>query len=282
MAELGLFPLPLVLVPTERIPLHIFEPRYRELIDECVATDGDFGLVLATGDGAVHEIGTRASVQQVLEVLDDGSMNVIVEGGERFRLLELTKGRAYTTGIVEPVVDLDEPADESDLVRAAELFAALAEVAESDVELPDVDSPTFEFELAARVDFGVDPKQELLASTSPRARVKRLNELLEIAIEAVRLEHTLRERAGLNGKVSPLETDTETASALDDDAGAAAPRVARCGELAARKHLDRVRAAEEEVPPAPAHDVVTHVFEPVELAGVEPSLAVDMRLVDVQ
>jgi Lon protease-like protein len=207
MAELGLFPLPLVLVPTERIPLHIFEPRYRELIDECVATDGDFGLVLATGDGAVHEIGTRASVQQVLEVLDDGSMNVIVEGGERFRLLELTKGRAYTTGIVEPVVDLDEPADESDLARAAELFAALAEAAESDVELPDVDSPNFEFELAARVDFGVDPKQELLASTSPRARVKRLNELLEIAIEAVRIEHSLRERAGLNGKVSPLETD---------------------------------------------------------------------------
>src|SRR3954452_18955659 len=207
MAELGLFPLPLVLVPTERIPLHIFEPRYRELIDECVATDGDFGLVLATGDGAVHEIGTRASVQQVLEVLDDGSMNVIVEGGERFRLLELTKGRAYTTGIVEPVVDLDEPADQSDLVRAAELFAQLAEVAESDVDLPDVESPQFEFELAARVDFGVDPKQELLASTSPRARIKRLNELLEIAIEAVRLEHTLRERAGLNGKVSPLETD---------------------------------------------------------------------------
>ena len=72
---------------------------------------------------------------------------------------------------------------------------------------PDADSPHFEFELAARVDFGVDPKQELLASTSPRARVKRLNELLEIAIEAVRTEHTLRERAGLNGKVSPLETD---------------------------------------------------------------------------
>lgn len=207
MAELGLFPLPLVLVPTERIPLHIFEPRYRELIEECVATGGDFGLVLATGDGAVHEVGTRASVRQVLEVLDDGSMNVIVEGGDRFRLLELTKGRSFTTGIVEPLVDLDEPVDKGDLERAAELFAQLADVAESDVELPDVDSPLFEFELAARVDFGVDPKQELLASTSPRARVRRLNELLEIAIEAVRLEHTLRERASQNGKVSPLETD---------------------------------------------------------------------------
>ena len=62
MPELGLFPLPLVLVPTERIPLHIFEPRYQELIAECLETDGEFGLVLATGDGAVHEIGTRARV----------------------------------------------------------------------------------------------------------------------------------------------------------------------------------------------------------------------------
>jgi Lon protease-like protein len=94
MPELGLFPLSIVLVPTERIPLHIFEPRYRELIEECVENETDFGLVLATGDGAVHEIGTRASVLEVLEVLDDGRMNVVVEGGERFRLLELTSGRS--------------------------------------------------------------------------------------------------------------------------------------------------------------------------------------------
>jgi len=95
--ELGLFPLPIVLVPTERIPLHIFEPRYRELIDECIELGQEFGLVLATGDGAVHEIGTRARVAQVVELLDDGAMNVIVEGGERFRLLDLTSGRAFTT-----------------------------------------------------------------------------------------------------------------------------------------------------------------------------------------
>jgi Lon protease-like protein len=96
--ELGLFPLPIVLVPTERIPLHIFEPRYRELIDECVENGEDFGFVLATGDGAVHEIGTRAAVAQVLEVLEDGSMNIVIEGRERFRLVDLTTGRSFTTG----------------------------------------------------------------------------------------------------------------------------------------------------------------------------------------
>lgn len=207
MPELGLFPLPIVLVPTERIPLRIFEPRYRELIDECVENGEEFGLVLSTGDGAVHEIGTRAAVAQVLEVLEDGSMNIVVEGGERFRLLELTSGRSFTTGIVEPVEDEDDPPLEDDVTRATEVFRRLAEAAESDVDVPDPGSPQFDFELAARVDFAVDAKQELLAMTSPRTRMKTLIGLLETALEAVRLEQTLRERAGRNGKVAPLDAD---------------------------------------------------------------------------
>jgi Lon protease-like protein len=205
--ELGLFPLPIVLVPTERIPLHIFEPRYRELIDECIQLGEEFGLVLATGDGAVHEIGTRARVAQVTEVGDDGSMNIVVEGGERFRLLDLTSGRAFTTGLVEPVLDDDDPASGADLDRALEIFAELAEASDSDVDVPDPLSPLLDFELAARVDFAVDAKQELLAMTSPRARMAALVALLETALEAVRLELTLRERAGRNGKVAPLDPD---------------------------------------------------------------------------
>ena len=207
MPELGLFPLPIVLVPTERIPLHIFEPRYRELIDECVANGEEFGLVLSTGDGAVHEIGTRAAVAQVLEVLDDGSMNIVIEGGERFRLLDLTSGRSFTTGLVEPVLDDDEPPLEADVERATEVFRQLAEAADSDVDLPDPASPWFDFELAARVDFALDSKQELLSMTSPRARMQTLIGLLETALEAVRLELTLRERARRNGKVAPLDPD---------------------------------------------------------------------------
>ena len=209
MPELGLFPLPIVLVPTERIPLHVFEPRYRELIEECVERGEEFGLALATGDGAVHEIGTRASVEQVLEVLDDGRMNIVVEGGERFRLLELTSGRSFTTGVVEPVVDDDEPANDADIARALEVFVELAEAAGSDVDIPDADSPQLDFELAARVDFAVESKQELLSSTSPRTRMTKLIELLETALEAVRLEQTLRERAGQNGKVAPLEPEPD-------------------------------------------------------------------------
>src|ERR1044072_7393567 len=120
MPELGLFPLPIVLVPTERIPLHIFEPRYRELIEERVETGNEFGLVLPTGDGPVHESGTRARVTDVIEQLDDGNMTVVVEGGERFRLLELTSGRTFTTGLVEEVVDEDDPASPLDVAKALE------------------------------------------------------------------------------------------------------------------------------------------------------------------
>ncbi len=205
MPELGLFPLPIVLVPTERIPLHIFEPRYRDLIRECIETDGEFGLVLATGDGAVHEIGTRARIAGLLEELEDGRMNIVVEGGERFRLLELTKGRSFQTGVVEPVEDEDVPVPPETVARALEVFRELAEAADSDVDIPEADSPMLVWELAARVDFGIEPKQEVLATTSPPRRTERLSELLEAPLEAVRLEHTLRDRAGRNGKVSPLE-----------------------------------------------------------------------------
>jgi len=207
--ELGLFPLPIVLLPTERIPLHIFEPRYRELVEECIESGADFGLVLTDGEGAVHEIGTRASIAQLLERLDDGRLNVVVEGGERFRLLELTGGRSFTTGVVEDVADEDEPASASDVARAVDLFSSLAVEAESDVDLPDPDSPLLDFELAARVDFAPDAKQELLSSTSPGVRMTRLIALLEVALEAVKIEKALRERAGRNGKVTPLELPGE-------------------------------------------------------------------------
>ncbi len=138
MPELGLFPLPIVLLPTERIPLHIFEPRYRELIDECLATGGEFGLVFATDDGAVHEIGTRATVEDVLEEPDGGRLDVVVEGRERFRLLELTSGRSFTTALVERVIDdEDEPHQPLEVTRALEAFAALVAETESPVDVPE-------------------------------------------------------------------------------------------------------------------------------------------------
>ena len=95
MEEIGLFPLGLVLLPTEQVPLHIFEPRYRELIAECLENEQPFGLVYADDDG-LRRTGTFASVVEVVDQFEDGRLNIVVEGGDRFRLVELTDGSART------------------------------------------------------------------------------------------------------------------------------------------------------------------------------------------
>src|SRR6188768_2297214 len=127
MEEIGLFPLGLVLLPTEQVPLHIFEPRYRELIAECVEGEQPFGLVFADDDG-LRRTGTLASVVEVVERFEDGRLNIVVEGGDRFRLLELTDGRSFHTGTVEPLADNDDPPDPADVTRGIGLFAQLVEL----------------------------------------------------------------------------------------------------------------------------------------------------------
>jgi Lon protease-like protein len=202
MARLGLFPLPLVLVPTERVPLHIFEPRYRELIGECLTEGREFGLLLEDEEGR-REVGTRAGVVEVLEVFDDGRMNIVVEGRDRFRVLEPTDGRSFPTCQVERIDDEPDPASGRDVQRALALFRRLAEAAEADVEEPEDLPPALSFALAARIDFGVELKQELLELRSERARLVRLTELMERALGAIQREREVRERAAGNGKVSP-------------------------------------------------------------------------------
>src|SRR5512144_142324 len=120
--EIGLFPLGIVLLPTEQVPLHIFEPRYRELIAECVEGEEPFGLVYADDDG-LRRIGTLARVGEVVERFEDGRMNIVVAGGARVRLLELTEGRRFQAGTVEPLGALDDPADPEDVTRGIGLFA---------------------------------------------------------------------------------------------------------------------------------------------------------------
>ncbi len=201
MTEIGLFPLELVLLPTERVPLHIFEDRYKELIGDCLAREGEFGLVLADERG-LREIGTRAAVTEVLERFPDGRLNIVVEGRERFRLLELTRGRSFDTAAVEPITDEEDVADDADVERALEQFAALREITSSDVEDPDPESGLLSFELAARVDFGAEVKQQLLEQRSEAGRLHVVAELLENAVQTMALEREVRERASQNGKVT--------------------------------------------------------------------------------
>ena len=202
MEEIGLFPLGLVLLPTEQVPLHIFEPRYRELITECLDQEEPFGLVFADDDG-LRRVGTLASVVEVTDRFDDGRLNVVVEGGDRFRLVELTEGRSFHTGTIEPLGDLEDPPTAEEVERATTVFSRLVELTGTEVEPPDVESEQPSFAIAARFELAPDLKLELLEQTSERERLVRLCEILESAAASVERQREIAELAQTNGHAKP-------------------------------------------------------------------------------
>jgi Lon protease-like protein len=203
VSEIGLFPLNLVLLPGEQAPLHVFEPRYKELIGECLEDNGEFGLVLADDEG-LRDVGTRAGVIEVLETFDDGRLNIVVEGRERFQLVELTEGRSFQTAEVVDIDDDGEEPTEDELEQCLVAYDRVVKAAEAELEDLDLDADSIAFQIAARVDFGTEIKQGLLELRSERERVLRLAPMLDQAADAVRRDREIRERASGNGRVEPL------------------------------------------------------------------------------
>jgi Lon protease-like protein len=200
MDELGLFPLGLVLLPTEKLPLHIFEDRYKELIGECIEHETEFGLVYADDQG-IRDVGTRARVAEVLTRFEDGRLNVLVEGGERFRLDELTDGSSYATGQVSAVDDDDDSADGAVIAEALRTFGVLREITGSEVDAPDSESPHLSFALAAKVELPPAQKLELLREVSERRRMEMVQEILEEAVLTAQRVRRAAKRAATNGRV---------------------------------------------------------------------------------
>ena len=200
MDELGLFPLGIVLLPTEQLPLHIFEDRYKELVDECLEQNGEFGLVYADDDG-LRDLGTRARVVEVLTRFEDGRLNILVEGGDRFRLVELTDGRSFSTGLVTAIEDVDDSAEAAAVDEALRLFGLLREVTESEVDVPEREVLQLSFALAGKVELPADDKLGLLAETSERLRMELVQELLANAVLTAQRVRRAAERASTNGKV---------------------------------------------------------------------------------
>jgi Lon protease-like protein len=193
MSEIGLFPLNLVLLPGEQAPLHVFEPRYKELIGECLEENEEFGLVLADEDG-IREIGTRAGVIEVLERFDDGRL-----------IVDLTEGRSFATAEVVEIDDAvgEDPTDE-EVEQCLAAYDRVVKAAEAELEDLDFDADSIAFQIAARVDFGPEIKQGLLELQSERERVLRLAPMLNQAADAVRRDREIRERASGNGRVEPV------------------------------------------------------------------------------
>ncbi|HUB75700.1 MAG TPA: LON peptidase substrate-binding domain-containing protein, partial [Solirubrobacteraceae bacterium] len=156
-----LFPLGVVALPGEPIPLHIFEPRYRTMIGECLEREREFGIVWLA-DEELKPIGCACAVEEVLERLDDGRLRILARGTRPFRLLERDDGLPYPAGTVEFVEDGEEPRDEGALRRAHETYAALVQAATDRDPDPDELAAMSAYAMAATIEFGLEAKQRLL------------------------------------------------------------------------------------------------------------------------
>ena len=199
---LGLFPLGIVLLPGEVVPLHIFEERYRLLVRERL-DGGEFGIVLAEQD-SIRECGCTARVTELIEELDDGRMNILVEGGRRFRLVELRTPddpeAEYLSGVVAYYDDGDE--DAPDKLRAGVLDVFRRMLVLMDVETPrdPADEGLLSFRVASAVDFGAAFKQELLESVSEEQRLTSLLAVMETLLPRLELRKDREEAIRGNGK----------------------------------------------------------------------------------
>jgi Lon protease-like protein len=198
--EFPLFPLQTVALPGELIPLHIFEERYKTMINECLEAEREFGIVWLSDDG-LRQVGCAARIEQVLERMEDGRMNILARGTRPFRVLERQAHLPYPAGVIEFVEDRDEGLDRKLADSARQAYAELVKRATDrepdDGELAGMGA----YAMAATVDFGLDAKQGLLDLRSENARLRLVTRLFRAAMKRLDLVDRAQERARSNGKV---------------------------------------------------------------------------------
>jgi Lon protease-like protein len=199
-SDFPLFPLATVALPGELIPLHIFEERYKTMINECLNRELEFGIVWLSDDG-LREVGCACAIDRVLERMDDGRMNLVVRGTRPFRVIERQGHLPYPAGVIEFVDDrLDPP--EPELVKGAhDAYAELVKRATDRDPDPEELAAMSAYAMAATVDFGLDAKQGLLDMRSENARLRLVTRLFRAAIKRLDLVDRVQERAKSNGKV---------------------------------------------------------------------------------
>ena len=200
--DLGLFPLGMVLLPGERVPLHIFEPRYRALIADCTLASRPFVLSLATEDG-VARIGCTAQPDALLRRFADGRMNIVVVGGERVEIVAQTDGELYLTARVRPLPDADETVDPVVGAAVTERFRRLAETVAGAAREPDIaPGVPLSYAVAGALELDAVTKQRLLESRSEPERLSLVQTLLDTALDGLDRREAAAERAATNGKVT--------------------------------------------------------------------------------
>jgi Lon protease-like protein len=201
-ALIPLFPLPLVLFPDTPLPLHIFEPRYREMIAECLAQKKPFGIVRALKEG-VARVGCTALIEEVVKRYDDGRLDILTLGQRRFELGTLSQERSFVQAEVEFFDDSGGDASPDQRAQAVKLQQELIALSgeKHPGELPR-EHPQLSFQLAAAVPLDLDFKQAMLGLRSEHERLDALIRYYENLLPSLKRALKARTRAGGNGHVN--------------------------------------------------------------------------------
>jgi Lon protease-like protein len=199
-SELPLFPLGIVALPTELVPLHIFEDRYKTMIGECLERETEFGIVWLSDDG-LRPIGCACLVERVLERMPDGRMNIVARGTRPFRVVERIEQLPYPAGRVTWLADKDEAPDPATAENARGAYSELVEQATDEPADAGKVAAMTAYEMAATVDFGLDAKQGLLDLRSENARLRLVARLFRAAMKRLDYVERAQARARSNGKV---------------------------------------------------------------------------------
>ena len=197
--KLPIFPLELVLYPGETIPLHIFEPRYKAMIRECISGDRPFGIVLVDG-GELSDVGCTAWIREILKEYPDGRLDISVEGRQRFRLEDVDSEREYMQAKIRVLEDDAGTIDRNAQQRVIAQHMRLLELAGRDVS-PSVYEGVdkISFLVARNAGLTLTQKQSILEIPSETDRISYLVSFLESFIPQVERIDTLRKKIGSNG-----------------------------------------------------------------------------------
>lgn len=202
MSDIPLFPLNVVLMPGAPLPLHIFEERYKQMVNECLEEETEFGMILADESGT-REVGCTARIVELVERYEDGRLVILVEGSRRFRLNNIMTGKPYYVGEVEY---LEDETEEDVIPLAEECKKLLERVVEAATEGSvgiEIEPPyrNLSFAIAGRIEFDVETRQQILELLTERERLEKVRELLSVAAERLERERRAREVAQTNGRV---------------------------------------------------------------------------------
>jgi len=196
---LPLFPLDVVLLPGTPLPLHIFEPRYREMISECLDRSQHFG-VLRGKEQDLAEIGCTAEILTVTKKYPDGRMDIVTEGRARFEVLHLNQERSFLQAEVLYLHDEPDVASPQEIAQAVKLHGEIMTLAGAEPEKSfEVDEGLLSFHLAGSLPLDLDFKQALLMMKSEAERLRAIISFFENILPNMRRTVHVRRKAGGNG-----------------------------------------------------------------------------------